>query len=507
MSEVPVIPRISQIGPLLQRGRDPFVFATEILGVRLNPAQKRWIRQILPVDGWKWPRRTVVLVSGNQVGKTFGLAIVIMWACTYKIGIEFVPGDKTLDTKWLGAPYIWFHVAPVQQQAYHPLKDIRLLLSGNHPAQVNKVNLPPGWAAEVKVENYYDGLEFWNGSIVQFRTTEDKAKALQGYRANGISFDEAAFEDHLTSVINETLMMRLISTGGPLLTISTPNGMNEFFDLVDAVVKTGLRPEERVWRLNDSAVVWSTIADNVGFGVTQVEVDRMEATLDSATKEQQLRGTFLAPAEAFFVPTDRVLAAFRRRMPNEAAPLPGHRYVIFWDPSSGKEGADPSPVVVLDITKKPLIGVYFRHYPFPMGIIELVNAMVGLHGIYNGATDPMRMLPPSRAITGWDATSMGGQIVSQLVSGIRPNHPFNFGGPEKKIKSLYELRAALTKGDLLMPDGWVRMRQEVMSYRLKDDKLKNDCVMALDGALAIASGLGGIQSRPFEVHARYAPVY
>ena len=369
------------------------------------------------------------------------------------------------------------------------------------------MNLPPGWAHEVKIENYYDGLEFYNGSIVQFRTTDEKAKALQGYRADGISFDEAAFEDHLTAVINETLMMRLISTGGPLLPISTPNGMNEFFDLVDAVVKTGLQPEERVWQLDDSAVVWSTIADNVGFGITQEEVDRMEASLDSATKEQQLRGAFLAPAEAFFVPSDRVLAAFRRKLPVEIRPLPGHKYVIFWDPSSGKQGADPSAVVVLDITKKPFVGVYFRHYPFPMGIIELVNAMVGLHGLYNGVEDEMRMLPPSRAVTGWDSTSMGGQIVTQLVSGIRPSHPFNFGGPEKKIKSLYELRAALTKGDLLMPDGWVRMRQEVLSYRLKDDKLKNDCVMALDGALAIASGLSGIVSRPFEVHARHAQVY
>ena len=46
--------------------------------------------------------------------------------------------------------------------------------------------------------------------------------------------------------------MRLISTGGPLIIVSTPNGMNEYYDVVQNVVDNGTRPEdaeegERSW--------------------------------------------------------------------------------------------------------------------------------------------------------------------------------------------------------------------------------------------------------------------
>ena len=141
-----------------------------------------------------------------------------------------------------------------------------------------------------------------------------------------------------------------------------------------------------------------------------------------------------------------------------------------------------------------------------MGVIELVNAMHMLHANYNGAFDAMGN--KSYAITGFDGTSMGGQIIRQMVRGIYPNRSFNFGGPEKKLKALVETRAALNKGDLLLPDAWQRVREEVSSYRLKDDKLKQDCVMALTGATAIA--IGGFNediSRKFDPSARITQVY
>ena len=489
-----------KVADYLQRGRDIAVFA-ELLGIRFNPGQVRWLKYAAATNnGWEWVWKQTIHVAANQIGKTLCVAVLILWACMYKIG---VPTDDM--QAWFTRPYLWFHLAPTQQQAYHALSDCRKLIRGSHEAQGDRCMLvlaTNDLVKECKVATYYDGLEFWNGAICQFRTTDDKASALQGYRASGISVDEAAFEDHLKIVVMETLMMRLISTGGPLHMVSTPNGMNDYFDFVEEVRKHGEQPEGKVWVDTEgrSAVCWSVITDNVGFGISQQQVDHMEANLDPATKEQQLRGEFLEPAEAFFVPGDKILAAFRRSIPEEQQPRAGRKYAAFWDVSVA---SDPTVAIVVDITDPVWFGVYFRHYPRPMGITQLLNEMTMLHVHYNSAEDPKRLLPRSRCVTGYDATSMGGVMFKQMLRSITPSRPVNFGGPSEKLKMLTAARAVLTKGDLILPDAWTRLRQEVLSYRLKDDKLRQDCVMALTGVVNVAnSGMSIGASRPMNVSAR-----
>jgi hypothetical protein len=225
----------------------------------------------------------------------------------------------------------------------------------------------------------------------------------------------------------------------------------------------------------------------------------MERDLNPATKEQQLRGAFLEPLEAFFVPQDRILAAFTKDLPNEQKPIDGHQYAIFWDPSIS---SDPTAVVVLDVTEYNWEGVYFRHYERPMDVAGLTNAIWQLHGLYNGAITPNRISVPSTAITGWDATSMGGQLVKGLLAGLTPQRGVNFGGNAVKTPALTNLRDLLTSGRLRLPTEWTRMRQEVMNYKLKDEKLKQDSVMALMGAGIIAEGMSmGQVARPFDVKA------
>lgn len=161
---------------------------------------------------------------------------------------------------------------------------------------------------------------------------------------------------------------------------------------------------------------------------------------------------------------------------------------------------------MLDITKKPWIGVYFRHYVRPMALPQLLNEMSMVHTHYNSAEHEKRMLPRSKAITGYDATSMGGAMFKQMLRIIQPSRAVNFGGPDKKLKSLSALRAVMTKGELLLPDSWTQVRQEVLNYRLKDDKLRQDCVMALDGAVDVASSSMNIgQSVPMRVSGRITP--
>lgn len=493
----------------LERGRyDIPAFSRDVLGIEPNAAQMRWYRLVNPAEnGWEWRLKLIIHVAGNQIGKTLGIGVLILWACTYKIGVPS-PEKGASDAEykdWLSRPYTWFHLAPTQQQAYIPLDDILLIIQGAHPAQELgakrglKFRWLQGLCSEAKVEQYYRGLTFWNGAVCQFRTTEDKAKALQGRRAAGITFDEAAFEDHLKAVVNETLMMRLVAMGGPLLLIGTPNGINDYYEFVQAITEApGVeRPEDRVWISGGQAVAWSTVADNIGFGLTQAEVDRMEANLDESTKEQQLRGAFLEPAEAFFAPAPAVLSAFSSGLPDSQLPQPGHVYVIAWDPSVA---SDPTAAVVLDITKEPWVGVAISHYKKPLSVNELIQKIWATHALFNSAADPRNIVAKSRAITCFDETSMGGKIIRQMLAGIHPLRPINFGGPSAKLSMLTNLRAALVKRKLVLPDTWMPAKRELLNYRLKDDKLRQDLVMALAMAADVASrGFSGASRAKFNV--------
>lgn len=472
---------------LIKRGIDFEVFCEEILGVRLNPAQKRVVRRLKVGPDHQWGFKTAHVVAANQIGKTLITGCLILWACTYKIGVDALDTENEEDIKrWLDESYLWINLGPVQQQSYHAYKDIRRLIKNEHPAQEGRGKFPTEMVEPTKVEKYYDGFVFWNGAEAHFRTAEDKAEAVLGYRAAGITFDEAAFEDHLTEVVNTVLYMRLIAMKGPLFLISTPNGMNDFFDFVDEVKTEGDRVEDMVWVYRDKWLVWATIVDNEGYGISHEEIERMEETIGSATKEQQLRGAFLEPAEAFFVPQQKILDVFDSEMPHETAPIPGHDYVEFWDPSIS---SDPTVVIVLDVTERPFQGVYWHWYDKPLDVTQLVGEMHRVHLYYNGFRDVRNPLsPPTTSVMGFDATSLGGAIMNQLLAPLRPKRPVNFGGNATKLPALINLRSLLTKGDVVLPGSWVRVRSELLNYRLKDDKIQQDNVMALVGASIVAGG-------------------
>ena len=478
---------------MLQKGEDFETFVEEILGIRLNRAQKRIARRLKLTNGRAWPLKTLVTVAANQIGKTLIQACIILWACLYKIGVD--PSDQKA---WAESPYLWIHLGPVQQQAYHALKDARLIMKGEHPAQDGRSRLPKGLVDTTKIDTYYDGLTFWNGAQAMFRTAENKGEAILGYRAAAISVDEAAFVDHLTLEVNEVLKMRLISTGGPIMLFSTPNGMNDFFDAADAIKTAGTPTEDMVWSTDTAHLVWAVIDDNRGYGISPEEVERMERELNPATKEQQLRGAFLEPAEAFFVPQDAIIKVFQNDLPDEQGPVPGHSYAVFWDPSVS---SDPTAAIILDVTNKPWDGVWFRWFERPLDITRLIGEITAAHRLYHAHSDNNILSVPTRAVTGFDATSMGGAIVKGLLAPVYPKRPINFGGNATKVPALTNLRDLMTKGDLRLPPSWTRLRQEVLNYRLKDDKIRQDCVMALMGASMVAHGMTmGMDQKKVDPH-------
>ena len=486
------------------KGRDPEYFAEHIMGVKLNPAQRRWFRLALRTRfGWQWVFRQGAHVSGNQVGKTLGLALAVLWASNYKIGIE----NNDWDT-WLASAYNWFHLAPTYTQSLLLRNDMANLMEGKHPAQFERatgkfreVLWQPGLAMEKKIDATYNAFELWNGAKIHFRSSDNKAKSLQGVRAHGVSFDECAFEDHLNIVMDQAVKLRLISTGGPILLVSTPNGINDYYQIVQDMKGRCLNTDERTWESEEQRVyvTFSHVSDNAGYGYTEDDVQFMEANVDPATKEQQLRGAFLNPEDAFFVPIEDIEAAFVK-IPDEQEPQNGHNYVAFWDVSVA---SDPTVCIVIDTSKEPMRGVYYRRWEKPLPFRELLSEIRRVHNYY---TTPQRQMPgrAPTCITGFDASSMGGVAVRQELSDLHPLRPTSMSGSSRmKDELLINLRKALSTKRLILPKSWTQAMREVLSYRRDDSKLKQDTVMALTGAVKVA-GIGTVGSirAPFSTNNR-----
>ena len=485
----------------LEKGRDdPAYFAEHIMGVRLNPAQQRWFRLCARMTGNEWVFRRVWHLAANQIGKTVGLALLILWASHYKKGLTTGNWDY-----WLSSPYLWLHLAPSHPISLLTRDDLKMLVAGSHPAQFDRetgtrrpFRWPKGWAVETKFgDGQYAGFKLWNGAEIHFRTTADQAKGIQGMRAHGVSMDECAYEDLLQAVLKGTIKMRLASTSGPFWGVSTSNGINDYYELVTDVMQNGNQTfHERVWEhpARRAALVVSHITDNAGFGLTNEEVDFLiEDQKDDPIAAQTLWGGFVMPADAFFVPQDNILRSWIKGLRDRQRPQNNHRYVIFWDPSVS---SDPTVCIVVDVTKKPWRGVWMKRWETPMTANTLLEEMQKVHRVWN--TPPDRNGFPPRAITGYDSTSMGGAILTQQLEGMSPKRPFNFGGGKAKINALTNMRAALSRHDVWVPADWLRLQREVLNYRLEDKKLVQDCVMAFAGALAIAaSGFSGANKRKF----------
>lgn len=481
-----------------EKSKDIIFFSEEVLGVRVNWAQRRWYKLVARSKGWRWFYRKVIHRAANQVGKTLGLAIADLWAAHNKMGI---PHE---DPAFLyGSPYIVLHLGPDFQTSRKMLNaDLVPMLEGRHPAQFDKetktfrpCKYPKEAWTRVNFDGEYPGIKLWNGSEIHFRTMDDRAKGVSQMVVNVISVDEAGLEEHLQETEDVTLKMRLVANNGPVWYVGTPDGPNDFAEMIWDMENHGTETENRVWEDFDrkEALCWSIFQDNVGYGVTQEEADFQEATQDPATKEAKLRGAILFPSKAFFVPGPNILRAWVPGLRSREQPLPGHRYVIFWDVSIQ---SDPTVEIVLDVTRKPWRGVKFRRWVKPMGVQDLIDEMEREHWFWNSEGTPL--VPAVR--TGYDSTAMGGAMFNDLLKGIKPKIGMNLGGSARvKTQALADLRASMSRLEIVWPEDWLTLKKEIMGYRLEDKHLRQDCVMTATGALWVARmGASNMKKRPFD---------
>ena len=478
----------SQLAADLARGRgDAVYWADRFLGIRLHRSQRRWVRAATArMEGTYLPAfLTTVVSAGNRAGKTLCLAIIIAHHCFYKLGLRPPKfGDKDDSMRWARVPYHWYHVAPQLPIAELVYNELVRVFTEAHPAQFDRESgasrgcplVAELGAGIVSFEKKERGEYLWirfhpvvGGAEIHFRSTDEKAKALLGLDANGISIDEAAFELYLDTIRHEVLQSRRLSTGGPLHAISTPTeGYNPFADWWQEGDPENINRDARTISLRLST------RDNVGYGITPEVFESLLVQMPTYLVPQNIDGHFIEAAGAFFH-APSVEAVFDRDMPPETAAERGHRYVNGVDPGIS---SDDTGCVVIDYTSRPFRGVRLRKSGGRQTIPAVVNMVNEQRLLYqqDGAL----------CTTLLDSTGMGGKMFRQEFSIIKPLREYDFAGTKaKKLELLSDLKAAIDRGDLRLPRGghWDLLRRQLLGYKLEDKKLETDLLMAL--ALAV----------------------
>lgn len=469
----------------ISRGRTdlPF-FARRFLGVNLHPGQRRFAvaATMRASDGYSPAFLDLALASGNRAGKTLLLAIAAFHQTFYKLGIRPPTEDPQDRKRWERAPYHWYHVSFEGKVANLVHQELRLLLTGSHPAQggrgcplVDDIGPVVEW--DKKELGEYPWVKIhrgFGGGEIHFRHTNEKAKALLGLDMNGISFDEAAFELYLVDIRAEVLHLRRLATGGPIYWISTgTEGYNAFADLWEE--GNPENPNRHPRRLS----LRMSTRDNIGYGIDVEAFNDLIATMDPYLIPQNIDGRFIESREAYFsAPT--VEAMFTTDLPEEQPPLERHRYVQAVDPGIQH---DATWALALDITSKPWQGVRAVRRGGRQALPAIVNMVREGHLLYNS--------DKAIATTIIDETGMGGKMYRQEFSIIRPLRTFDFAGTKsKKLNLLANLKAAIDRGDIRLPrtgSHWPQVRRQLLGYKLDDRKIEQDAVMTLAMAVHYAA--------------------
>lgn len=469
---------------------------SRILGIEPHPGQVRIYEAIIARDAGGQRSRwlTTVISAGNRAGKTLIVTVVALHHTLFKIGAALprAPDEDALD-RFNRLPYDWYHFG-IQQEigelVWHAGTQI---LEGSHPAQKNGCplteSLGPVAAYDTKERGEYRQIRWdplFGGGHIHFRTTAERGVGSLGKDMNGISFDECGFEPNLEFVVDEVLDMRRLSTGGPLLLISTPSmGFNAFADVWKRGDPDDPQREPKYASFRLSA------RENVGYGLDKGIFERLVAGYPEHLRPQNVDGYFIQGVKAFF-DAKAVDAMFVDTIPEVQAARARHRYV---------QGVDPAAVydatwsITLDATEPGrATGVRAVRRTGKQKVTEVAGLVRQVHRTYSvrGAT----------CETAVDTTGMGGKVFVQLLEGIHPIRHVEFGGTKKqKMRLLTDLKGLIEQGRLRFPrEGvWLVLRRQLLAYILDDRRIEQDAVMALAVATKqIMRQMAGTNSAPFD---------
>jgi hypothetical protein len=475
--------------PLEPYRYNPVEFFEDRLGIKPHDGQARFLKEAFRFDDrghlvYKYDN----LTASNRWGKTVIVAGVHLWFGVFKHGLY------KSGTDWLHHRYGIINLCPLVDLANVTRDMVNDILMNRAKEQINNpdgrgvCDIGPLFEKSdlgflVNFSKDYKGFRTLSTNVsLEYRTTDDNAKAVQGTPKYLITFDEAGRQKNFLNLVGAHVNPRTLDTGGIIFTATTPdvdtgNDYEEWWEKGNA---------ENEFRDDHFYSMNGEISDNPY--VTPEMVEDLLAGTPDYLREQVLQGKFVQGSDAFFSKP-----SIDRSWRQDIHPFDGrqdkHQYIIGADLAVSKAG-DKSIFVVWDITKKPFRVVRIisktRGTPAPVLINDLKELLEYYNAEWNAPVTGTPLHCSAELV--YDSTGMGGKMFRDELNTLTPfPRGYDFGGvTKKKLEILASLRLILEKGMLEIPGQYLFEKQEFKNYKRADAKLETDTVMAMALAAYLA---------------------
>ncbi len=454
---------------------DPCFFAEYFLGLHLNPFNRRALLSFLQ------PKKEIIWVTSNQVGKTVTLAMSHIWFNFYKIG--FVGDPELIEM----ARYETLNISPVSRQSAEAFRYVEEILHSNfgweedEKRYVNKCRIE--WFWENKNENL-GKVDFANNSALWcLSTSADQASGLAGKQFGYISYDECVQSHHLEDELGARIYSRTAKYSGWIVLVSTPDDLAKsqqyWYHLYTDAERGRKGEDESIWFL-----VTGVYDENIFFSEKiRDEFKSRLKKVSPARYNQVVKGKFLDAADRMF--PLRVIEDMwngklepslyqKTRIVNDITVPTEYVEIIDWGVA---DGGDETVILIADVT-------------------DLQNAEV-VHAWSKQGGDPTELM----AMAGYlnmqfgdcplilEVTEMGGTIFKKMMKQFKP---ITFGQGDKpdglfylQIRLSNNLRSGKLTDDKKSVIGKLKsyylpkMERQLSTYKLDDKKLKQDWVITL----------------------------
>lgn len=478
----------------LERSSDIVYFAEKILGlpVGYHKGQVEWFKQS--------NRQINILRPGNKWGKSLAAAIKHLWhAATKPLLDDMRPEDK------LKAKYDTLNFGPGYEQAREVLRVARDIVQGNIliPAEFrdqwgvyNKSFFKDWFIVEDRADaTVLPFLKFATGTTLYGRSYDEMGSAFKMKALAFISGDECADVQELWTFTNGTLLPRLSTfRGGRLDYYGTPQPEGYDYQKMIEVAEEDMKRKN--WE--EDGVFYTqkgSMYDNPF--LPKETIEGFEKIMDPIMREQVIRGEFVETGEKYFG-FERVQHAVNKELQIQELGEPNHKYITSADFAGGESAwADHTVILTIDYTDRPYKVVYFKRFkggeiPIPMQ--------------YQLVRDVKQRFPGQLII---DSSALGGKNAMAFLSDVQPvSADFKpMGNSSYKAEMLAATKIMFDGGDdelfrrnreknyegdwvdmnpnwglIRIPDIPVLIR-ELQNYKLDDNAISTDCVMALGMAL------------------------
>lgn len=423
----------------------------------------------------KADRSINTLVPGNRFGKSVVEAMRHIHHCVFKVGIS----DPKRST-----PYETISVSVSADQAEIVFNEAKTLLDTPQAKPlVKRIYSTP-----------FPRIVFYNGSVMHCRSAHEDGKFIDGHAYRLVSIDEAGWlKNELKKLMNGVIIMRLAG-GGMIDLIGTPKGYTDLYWYANR----GLRGVPGYYTQRGS------IYDNPYLSEEDLKIrDELLAQADPKLREQVLYGAFVSDSGMAFT-QDQLDQCFQEGLPAHVDRVDGHRYVQAWDLGRRTDYTvgvtfdvtNPDRWVMVDfirLNKVPWEHIYelIRRKSVEYGVQMPVIDATGPQGdvIEEELTKRGVFVDPIKTETLQAKTDLLNTLQTAMdhrrrTVGVRV--ALDEAGFPRQVPDMEPVGADW--GLLRMPP-IPQLLDEFGGYELKDQKLVQDCVMAV--ALAVGSAYDG----------------